>query len=220
VTIPVPAGLVLALGFNEAGGTIAADTSGGSRNGTIREAVFVAGRFGNALSFDGVNDWVTVADAAALDLTTGMTIEAWVKPTVLSGWETIALKERGVGAMSYGLYAHDGAPLAGGAAAPAATIAVGGTDRSVRGLSPLPIGVWTHVASTYDGTTQRLYVNGALVASRAQTGSMTTSTSPLRIGGNNAWAGEFFGGLIDEVRVYNRALSVTEIQGDMNAAVR
>jgi hypothetical protein len=220
VTIPVPAGLVLALGFNEAGGTIAADTSGGSRNGTIREAVFVAGRFGNALSFDGVNDWVTVADAAALDLTTGMTIEAWVKPTALSGWETIALKERGVGAMSYGLYAHDGAPLAGGAAAPAATIAVGGTDRSVRGLSPLPIGVWTHVASTYDGTTQRLYVNGALVASRAQTGSMTTSTSPLRIGGNNAWAGEFFGGLIDEVRVYNRALSVTEIQGDMNAAVR
>jgi hypothetical protein len=75
------------------------------------------------------------------------------------------------------------------------------------------------LAATYDGATQRLYVNGALVASRAQTGLIKTSTSALRIGGDSVW-GEYFGGKIDEVRVYNRALSQTEIQKDMTTAIQ
>ncbi len=75
-----------------------------------------------------------------------------------------------------------------------------------------------HLAATYDGATQRLYVNGVQVSSRAQTGAMTTSASPLRIGGNGVW-GEFFQGRIDEVRMYNRALSPAEIQTDMNTPV-
>jgi hypothetical protein len=225
VTAAAPApvgvpGLVLALGFDESGGIIAADSSGGGRNGTVREAAFVAGKYGNALSFDGVNDWVTVPDSAALDLTTGMTIEAWVRPATLSGWETLVLKERGIEDLAYGLYVHDGAPLPGGVAAPAGTIKTSTGHHTVHGSSALAIGQWTHVATTYDGATQRFYVNGTLVASRAQTGSMQVSGSPLRIGGNNAWAGEFFQGLIDEVRVYNRALTAAEIERDMNAPVR
>jgi hypothetical protein len=59
-----------------------------------------------------------------------------------------------------------------------------------------------------------LYVNGSQVSTQAAAGSITTSTNPLRIGGNSVW-GEYFDGLIDEVRVYNRALTVTEIQTDM-----
>ena len=61
------------------------------------------------------------------------------------------------------------------------------------------------MAATYDGTTLRLYVNGTLVSPAAVAGSIVTSTGALRIGGNAIW-GEFFSGLIDEVRVYNRAL--------------
>jgi Concanavalin A-like lectin/glucanases superfamily/Cadherin-like domain/Bacterial Ig domain len=215
-----PAGLVLALAFDEATGTLAADSSGGARHGSIRGATFAAGRYGNALAFDGLDDWVTVPDSAALDLTDGMTLEAWVKPSALSGWESIVLKERGTEDLAYGLYAHDGAPLAGGVAAPAGTINTIAGHHAVRGASALPNGVWTHIATTYDGATQRFYVNGALVASRAHTGSMSTSNSPLRIGGNNAWSGEFFQGLIDEVRIYNRALSAAEVQADMNTPVR
>ena len=60
----------------------------------------------------------------------------------------------------------------------------------------------------------RLYVNGVQVGSTAVSGSMAASTGALRIGGNAIW-GEWFAGLIDEVRVYNRALSATEIQQDM-----
>jgi hypothetical protein len=225
VTAAVPppptgaAGLVLSLGFDEASGATALDTSGGDRHGTIREAVRVAGKIGGALRFDGSNDWVTISDTtgSTLDLTAGMTIEAWVNPEALSGWETIVLKERGAGLLSYGLYAHDGAPLAGGEAAPAGYVRASGADRAVRGTSALPLNTWTHVAITYDGATQRIYINGDLVASRAQTGPIAVGNGALRIGGNNSFANEFFRGMVDEVRIYNRALSAAEIAADMNA---
>jgi hypothetical protein len=61
-------------------------------------------------------------------------------------------------------------------------------------------------------------VNGVLVSSTAVTGAMTPSSGPLRIGGNSVWS-EWFAGLIDEVRVYDRALSVGEIQQDMQSPV-
>ncbi len=73
---------------------------------------------------------------------------------------------------------------------------------------------WTHVAFTYDGATMRVFINGTQVASRAQTGTIQSSSSPLWIGANQPY-GEFFNGLIDEARVYNRALTQAEIQSDM-----
>jgi hypothetical protein len=63
-----------------------------------------------------------------------------------------------------------------------------------------------------------VYVNGALVGDVALTGNIATSTTPLRIGGNTVW-GEWFQGLIDEVRVYNRALTAAEIQADMTTPI-
>ena len=71
---------------------------------------------------------------------------------------------------------------------------------------------------TYDGAQERIFVNGAQVASRSQTGAIGTSSSPMRIGGNSIW-GEYFSGQIDEVRVYSKALSATQIQTDMNTAI-
>ena len=82
----------------------------------------------------------------------------------------------------------------------------------------MPTGLWTHLAATYDGTTERLYANGTQVAQLAVSGSITTSTSPVRIGGNTIWS-EWFNGLIDEVRIYNRALTPSEITADMNTAI-
>src|SRR5205814_797527 len=69
-----------------------------------------------------------------------------------------------------------------------------------------------------DGAVERLYVNGVQAASQAQTGAIKTSNGVLHIGGDSVW-GEHFQGLIDEVRVYNRALSVSEIQTDMNTPI-
>jgi hypothetical protein len=68
---------------------------------------------------------------------------------------------------------------------------------------------------TYDGASMRMYVNGALVRTAARTGAIVAEDGALHIGGNEVWGGEWFSGLIDEVRIYNRALSATEIAGDM-----
>ena len=122
------AGLVAAFGFDEVSGVTAVNTANNAFNGTIRQAVRVAGKIGKALSFDGVDDWVTVTDTTGspLDLATGMTLEAWVNPAAASGWETVLMKERGAagaGLLAYVLYARDGAPRAGGTANPPPTSA-------------------------------------------------------------------------------------------------
>ena len=153
-----------------------------------------------------------MSDRDLLDLTTGMTLEAWVRPTsLLGGWKTAIMKERPDG-LAYALYATDGANQ------PPAGYIHSGVDRGVVGPSVLPLNTWTHLATTYDGAALRLYVNGELVASQAQTGTITTSDGALRFGGNASW-GEYYQGYLDEVRVYNRALSQAEIQTDMNTPV-
>ena len=71
---------------------------------------------------------------------------------------------------------------------------------------------------TWDGTTQRLWLNGTQVASRAVSGTLPNSTGALRFGGNNVWS-EWFAGRLDEIRVYDRALTQAELQSDMTRAV-
>jgi hypothetical protein len=206
-------GLVAAYGFNEGSGTTTADASGNANTATISGATWnVSGKFGKALSFNGSSSLVTIPDSNFIDLTTGMTLEAWLNPSALSGWRAAMLKEAS-GGLAYSLYAHDNAPR------PAATINTGGIDRSTPGTAALALNTWTHLAATYDGATLRLYVNGAQVSSLAVTGNLITSTGALRIGGNTIW-GEYFSGLIDEVRVYNRALTPAEILSDMSAQIQ
>jgi hypothetical protein len=86
------------------------------------------------------------------------------------------------------------------------------------GSANLALNTWTHLALTYDGATMRIYVNGLLVNSRSASGAVLTSSGALRIGGNGVW-GEYFAGTIDEVRVYNRALTQAEIQSDQATPV-
>ena len=212
-SVPAPAGLVAAFGFDEAAGGTVVDRSPNGNVGTISGATrALAGRFGGALSFDGVNDWVSVADSASLDLTTGMTLEAWVRPSAAGApWRTVLIKEQ-PGNLVYALYSNEGSNR------PSAHIFVG-DDRDVRGAAgAVPTGAWTHLAATYDGATMRLFVGGVQVATRAQPGAILSSTGALRIGGNAVWP-EWFQGLIDEVRVYNRALTPAQIQTDMTTPI-
>ena len=206
-------GLVGAWAFDEGSGTTTSDQSAAfGNNGTLRaRRGQTGGRFINALLFNGTNARVNVPDSASLDLTTGMTVEAWVKPTVVSGWQTAVVKEQS-GDLVYGIYANTSNNR------PEAQVFVGGAIRSVDGTAQLPVGVWTHLAASYDGAALRLYVNGTQVAQTAVSGAILASASPLRVGGNGVW-GEYYNGLIDEVRVYNRALSSGQIQSDMNRGV-
>ena len=88
----------------------------------------------------------------------------------------------------------------------------------MRGPEIVPTGAWTHLATTYDGSALSLYLNGDQVASQPVTGAMLDTAGPLRIGGNAVWP-EWFAGAIDELRVYDRALTAAELQIDMRTPV-
>src|SRR3954468_13851083 len=90
-----PPGLVSAYSFNEGTGTAVTDVSGNSNNGTISNATWSAsGKYGSALSFNGSTSRVDIPDSASLDLTSGLTMEAWVRPTTLTAWRTVLMKEQ------------------------------------------------------------------------------------------------------------------------------
>ena len=208
-------GLVAAYNFEEASGATVVDVSGKGNHGTVSGATrTTAGKFGRALSFDGVDDWVTINDSASLDLTNGMTLEAWVYPTdTMSGWQTVLNKEQpdGFGAAYY---------LAANSDLNQPEVAVYTTDwYKLYGGPALSANKWVHLVGTYDGSTMKLYVNGSQVSSQQQAGGIDVTNGVLRIGGNSYW-GEFFKGRIDEIRIYNRALSATEIKSDMNTAIK
>ena len=94
----------------------------------------------------------------------------------------------------------------------------GGSYADAFGTAALPANGWSHLTETYDGAALRLYVNGTQVASTAHTGTIASSTNPLQIGGDSIY-GQFFAGLIDEVRVYNVALTPAQIQTDQATPV-
>jgi hypothetical protein len=197
--------------FDESSGTTVLDTSGRSNHGSVSGAARVTGKHGGALQFDGVNDMVSVADSASLDLTTAASVEAWVKPSALgSMWRTVVIKEQPA-QLAYALYAGNGNGRPSGHV-------YNGRDMDAVGGSALPLNTWSHLATTWDGQTVRLYVNGVQVATRSAGGRATVSGSPLRFGGNKVWD-EWFKGAIDDVRVYNRALTAAQVGADRDTAV-
>ncbi|WP_449065406.1 LamG-like jellyroll fold domain-containing protein [Planomonospora algeriensis] len=211
-TAPTPApveGLVAAYGMNEGSGTTVADASGKDNAGTIRDATWVSdGRYGNALSFGGSSSWVEITHNSSLTLTDGMTLSAWVKPDDVDSWRTVAMKDHANGS-AYGLYASNRSAPSGWMLNSDAS-----SHNTVNGSEALPVGEWSHVAVTRDGTTARLYVNGEEVGQTSVGGTLSDDGGALHIGGNTKW-GEYFSGLIDEVRVYDRAQTTAQIQTDM-----
>ena len=139
-------GLMAAYGFNEGSGTVVSDVSGNGNNGTISGATWTtSGKYGNALTFNGTNARVTINNAASLQLTSGMTLEAWVYPSSVSGaWRDVIYK------------GNDNYYLEGtstNSSRPAAGAILGGVYGEVYGLTALTANTWAHLAATYDGAT-------------------------------------------------------------------
>ena len=155
-----PSGLVAAYGFDEGSGTTVADASGNGNNGTISNATWAAaGKFGKALQFNGTSSLVTVPNAASLQLSSGMTLEAWVNPsTVNANWRDVIYK----GNDNYYLEA-----TSTNASKPDAGMIAGGSYADAFGTAALTANTWSFLTETYDGSTLKLYVNGTQVASTA-----------------------------------------------------
>ena len=204
-------GLVAAYPFSEGSGTAVGDASGTGNSGTTSNTTWsAAGKYGGALSFNGTSARVNIPNSSSLQLTTAMTLEAWVNPaTVSSVWRDVLYK----GNDNYYLEA-----TSSNGSKPDAGLIAGGSYGDAYGTAALSANTWSFLTETYDGATLRLYVNGTQVAATAHTGAITTSTSQLQIGGDSLY-GQYFKGLIDEVRVYNTALSAAAIQTDMNTPI-
>jgi len=187
---------------NTGSGTTLTDSSGNGRNGTISGATWVAGRVGVALNFTGSG----VADLGDLDLPGTFTVMAWMQTRSLYSGTCGSLVMK---ARDYGFEVCGGQLKArvGSGAVWSATVS--------QPLTSADLNTWKHVAMTFDGTTLRFYSGGVLFGSAP--GAHTTTNNPLLFG---RWtpAGEYWNGLIDEVRIYGRVLSQGEIQTDMGGS--
>ena len=193
-------GLVAYWRFDEGKGAALHDRSGNGNDGTIKGAKWVKNGDGYALEFDGIDDCVDCGDGPSLDLREKASILAWIRPAIYvnSGEPGIAGKDFASYVLTQcndRLYTY-----------------IGGGPNKVR--TQWRIGTWHHVASTYDGTILRLYVDGRLVGTRPLSKRIDA--------GGHFWLGRsdgeiiytknaHFRGKMTEVRVYNRVLTPEEV---------
>jgi hypothetical protein len=144
--------------------------------------------------------WVQIPDSPSLELTSEITIEGWINAQSLGANGRIFDKAP-LGTPSSYLFDDYNGNL---------RLYVGDSLPWLQSAQPIPVGVFTHVAGTYDGTTMRVYINGALSASKAYTGAIATNNLPARIGADSG-GGTGFDGVIDELSLYSRALTAAEI---------
>lgn len=183
-------------------GTNATGSWSGTQAGT--SGYYSGGLIGSyAGTFNGSNDYVTnSANNAIFTLTTGVTMVAWVKLSGLGVDQKVISKRP-----SYVLTVYNNN-------IPETEIFIGGVSydtRSASGGTTLTTGQWYQLAGTYDGSTLKTYVNGVLDRQISVSGSMDATAFPITIGKTADSAANYFNGLIDDARVYNRALSAAEI---------
>ncbi len=209
-------GLIGHYKLDETSGTVAADSSGLSNDGTYTGSPMLGvegaypGDVETAADFDGTNDHVNLGN---LDVSgSGLTIAAWINADNYSGSASrILAKANGAGLSnnywSLTTYSSGGNNYLG----ILLKTDSGGTRFLPSGNSPLKAGKWHHVAAVYNGSTLKLYKNGVEIYSTSVSGNVTSGpTVPVWIGGSPSNE-KYFDGRIDDARVYNRSLSAEKI---------
>ncbi len=192
-----------------------------SNNGTLLNgASFASGMVGQAFSFNGSYQCVQVPHAASL-VASNYSIEAWVKPLAQV---SDPIDQDLIFGQSFG---HCQLVARTGSSGVRLAFSFGTSHTSfyeATGTSEIPIGRFSHLAGTWDGTTLRLYINGVLNAQSSSHAAPVDSGCPFYLGGfyspaadSCGYVNQFFNGLIDEASYYNRALSGAEIQSIYNA---
>lgn len=184
----------------------------------------------SSLSFNGTSSYVNYGSANSVMPDSAITVEAWIKPAVFASnvWQNSIVNKDGWGS------GEEGFSLRCGGSGVLSFVICGRTFASPTSLSwkevktttgTIPLNQWTHVAGTFDGDSLRCYVNGVQKASFAFTGMIkwvsTVSLYNLMVGRcpqglTTSSENRYFNGNIDEVRVWERALSASELQANMN----
>lgn len=206
--IDLEKGLVAYWKFDEGQGDIAFDETENHNDGELlchgegcSPPEWVKGRVGYAFHFDGVDDYINAGNKSSLNITGAITVVLWAKPQPMLGngdlitkagayileWDTALESITGQG---FQLYLE---------------IATGGNFRELQ--RNIAFGQWIHIVFTYDAAQKktRCYLNGEFVNDYSDSGNIATSE-------NNLLIGSYFNGFIDEVYIYNRALTEDEIR--------
>jgi len=197
------------------GETNALDSVGPS-HGTLRNgASYDVGQVGGAFKFDGVDDYVDIGNPTAVQLTSAITLEAWVNTEVMFNGQVAAVMSKWNQNVTNDCYTLSLVKQSGTIQV-ACGIGNGSTDSGLLGGS-FAENTWTHVAATYDAVTQvrRVFVNGVLVGSGLRPhlpgGGIVNSGARLFLGREESYLPRPFKGRIDEASLYNRALAECEI---------
>ncbi len=193
--------------LDETSGLTAADSSLFGNDGILTSGEWTNGVVGGALEFDGTVGYVSVPSSSSLQLTNALTIAGWIKANSWdSGNDVDPIARKGEGnPNNYQLAVVDGRAtfyLDGGEA----------DDDGFVGNTPLNTDQWYHIAATWDGVAVRIYVDGVVDndPSDSRVDAIGTDTRPFYLGGRSG--ADLFEGTLDDVRLYNRALSEAEIK--------
>ncbi len=198
----------------------------GPNNGVAKgTATYAAGKVGQAFSFDGAGH-IEIADSPSLNLTNEITVDFWYKPASQGGYRGLIGKR--ASRTNYAVQFNSGGPGLGLYYNDSTVIDPNSDDGNVFEVirfNPLPAaGQFHHFAGTYEQVSSthvelRMYLNGALVRTETLLGNLANALTsvPLVIGRTAPNGGERYIGLIDEVELFNRALSASEIQAIFNA---
>jgi YD repeat-containing protein len=179
-----------------------------------------------AAFLDGSSGYAKIPSSTSLSPSSTISLEAWVKPAAGQFGLQKPILVKGFTSHNppyyqYGLFMQDSSSP-NGPKKVSFWLALGGSSVTLNVLSSgWQYGIWNHFVGTYDGSTMRLYLNGNLIGSQAATGSISSYATPLDIGAyeNLTKNSSFlFGGGVDEVAVYNSALSSTAVQQHYDAA--
>jgi hypothetical protein len=214
------ASLIAYWAMDETSGSIAHDTGALPANdaATVASPTWVPGRIGNALQFNGTTQYATTPDSNDLDITTAITIAAWVKPEKVGSSnipQQLVQKASTGGTNGYEIGLTGATSTAPQKAYIRFNEASNGDAFRVTSTTLYPTNgtTWIHIAGTWDGTTIRFYYNGVAQGTPvAFAGPIVANTRALSLGGPATFdASRLFKGAMDDVRVYNRALSPSEI---------
>jgi gliding motility-associated-like protein len=200
--------------------TITYTSSSGCAVTAIIRVIDCAAPFGNALNFDGVNDYAVVDNVGnnsnlSFAGTANFTIEAWVKRENTSGIAMIFSKYNGGVAGNYWFGIDStGKPILSREASP----------WGVTATNPMPVNEWHHIAATYDGSQTKIYVDGVVNNTTSAPLSINHNVSNIKVNigaglANNSPA-YLFKGELDEIRVWNVARTATQIQQSFNSTLQ
>ena len=211
ITTRLETGVVGYWHLDEATSTNAYDASGNTNTGTFVnnptwQSVLNC-RAGSCLSFDGTNDYVNVPSASMLNFTSDgvFSISFWVNPTTLaSSWRRGIIVQEDYLNSGYRIgFANGGQPMFW-------TTQSGGSLQ-LSSSQNLTVSTWNHLVITFDNQQAYIYLNG--VQTSSSTGAYVAGSNPIRLGYP---VSEWFSGLLDDIRYYNRALTATEILNHYN----